>query len=172
MWMDCKTLAYSLYFCYLVWIKSICITTHRVFFFLDWLSVVENSFCILPLCGWWRSRLVAKWAIWEDPVWSLAGITTNYNSISPAYRLTHQPPTHPRPGSKRETKCFDKEWISLRYFGFEARVQVGADGASSIISMLAHLPCLLIERTAFNWINCPVIYNIQRALCPLSIFPI
>ena len=62
----------------------------------------------------------------------------------PAY-----PPTS-RPGSKRETTCFDKEWISLRYFGFEARVQVGADGASSIISMLAHLPCLLIERPPFN----------------------
>ena len=166
MWMDCKTLAYSLYFCYLVWIKSICITTHRVFFFLDWLS--ENSFCILPLCGWWRSRLVAKWAIWEDPVWSLAGITTNYNSISPAYRLTHQPLDRDQKG--RQNVLIKN--LSLQYFGFEARVQVGADGAASIISMLAHLPCLLIERTAFNWINCPVIYNIQRALCPLSIFPI
>ena len=167
MWMDCKTLAYSLYFCYLVWIKSICITTHRVFFFLDWLS--------------------GKFILYSAPLWMMeeqAGgkmgnlgrsgliLGRHYNQLQfnipglPAY-----PPTS-RPGSKRETTCFDKEWISLRYFGFEARVQVGADGASSIISMLAHLPCLLIERTAFNWINCPVIYNIQRALCPLSIFPI
>ena len=37
----------------------------------------------------------------------------------------------------------------LRIWRFEERAQVGTDGGS-IISMLLHLPCLLIERPAFN----------------------
>ena len=113
MWMDWKTFAYTLYFCYLVWIKSICIRIWLLFWpFLvssNWTfdntdfrtemtkSSKRGNFwgveCQISgrinqsmvddwVPGGW---LVAKWAIWRDPTWSVPGITTNYNSISPDY---------------------------------------------------------------------------------------
>ena len=113
MWMDWKTFAYTLYFCYLVWIKSICIRIWLLF----WPFLVSSNWTFgntdfrtemtksskwghfwgveCQICGrinQWAvddrvpgGWLVAKWAIWRDPTWSVPGITTNYNSISPDY---------------------------------------------------------------------------------------
>ena len=54
---------------------------------------------------------------------------------------------------------------------FEARAQAGTDGGS-IISMLAHLPCLLIERPRHLIELIVRLFTIFRVPCPLSIFPI
>ena len=191
--MDWKTFAYTLYFCYLVWIKSICIRIWLLF----WPFLVSSNWTFdntdfrtemtkrghfwgveCQICGrinqWMVDDrvpggwLVAKWAIWRDPTWSVPGITTNYNSISPDYPrdllLTRME------GIKTEAKCYDKE---SGFYGKDEKMdlqdlwrfvaRVWRTDGRSIISMLAHLPCLLIERPPFNWINCPVIYNIQRA---------
>ena len=105
--------------------------------------------CILLVPdGWWNRAggfvSLAKWAIWQDPVWSLPGIirslpgiTTNYNSISPDYRLTSHRPPHPALDQKGR-QCFDKKsvlsflhltarpfWSGLWMWCFEARAQVG-----------------------------------------------
>ena len=94
--------------------------------------------------GWWQNGQFGK--IRFDPWPALQPITIQYP------RLTGLPTNLllilDRDQKGRQNVLIKN--LSLRYFGFEARVQVGADGASSIISMLAHLPCLLIERTAFN----------------------
>ena len=93
--------------------------------------------------GWWQNGQFGK--IRFDPWPALQPITIQYP------RLTGLPTNLllilDRDQKGRQNVLIKN--LSLRYFGFEARVQVWADGAS-IISMLAHLPCLLIERTAFN----------------------